>query len=311
MKTRYSISISKPCHENWSEMTLNQKRCFCQSCSKTVVDFTKMKTDDDQAFIYENKDQCICGHIRQSQLATINLQISETVFEQTVSFHKLFLLALLIAMGTSLLSCQDEKGNTKKVESIEIVEKSVDSLDIDFQTQIDSNISVTTAIIKDNLTIDKPVITKETALTMGDFIITEGELEIVGIPHCPSPERELTDPYNYAKVDVPPMFNDSPKNLGTIEKRDYFKKTIGKFVLEHFEITQGHITLEGRQRINAQFIIDKNGNVKDIKVRAPHKWFEKETKRVISLLPQFTPAKNKGQSAEVVYNLPIIFDIQD
>ena len=73
MKTRYSISIPRPCHENWSEMSPNEKGRFCQSCSKIVVDFTKMEIVDVQAFIHNNKEQRICGHIKQSQLDTINL----------------------------------------------------------------------------------------------------------------------------------------------------------------------------------------------------------------------------------------------
>jgi len=312
MKTHYSISIPKPCHENWSEMTPNDKGRFCQSCSKTVVDFTTMKTDDVQTFIHQNKGQHICGHMRQSQLDTINLQISESVFEQTLSFHRLFLLALLFAMGTSLLSCQNEKGDIKKIESVEIIEKSVDSLDMNFQKQIDSIISVTVNIKKDYLTIKKPVIREETTFTMGDFIMTEGELEIVGIPHCPGIDGKSTGPYNYVEVEVPPLFNDTPNNLSAFEKREYFQQKLASFVNSNFNIEPAaDLTIFGKQRIFIQLKIDKTGNAKSVQSRAPHPLLEKEAERVINSLPKFIPAKNKGQEVDIVYNLPIIFNIED
>ncbi|MFT5848595.1 MAG: hypothetical protein ACJARX_001972 [Psychroserpens sp.] len=121
-------------------MSSNDKGRFCNSCSKTVIDFTAMKTNDVQVFMHQNKGQRICGHIRKTQLDTINLHISETVFEQRMSFHKLFLLALLMVMGTSLRSCQDEKGTIKKIESVEIVEKAIDSSIVATKEEIDSTV---------------------------------------------------------------------------------------------------------------------------------------------------------------------------
>tara|TARA_R110002050_G_scaffold57866_7_gene130222 strand:+ start:6124 stop:6330 length:207 start_codon:yes stop_codon:yes gene_type:complete len=66
-----------------------------------------------------------------------------------------------------------------------------------------------------------------------------------------------------------------------------------------------------KQKINTQFKIDKNGNVIDIKTRAPHPLLEKEAKRVLNLLPQFTPARQRDKPIAVVYNLPIVFQIEE
>ena len=37
-----NIRIENPCHENWNLMSRNQKGRFCDSCNKTVIDFSKM-----------------------------------------------------------------------------------------------------------------------------------------------------------------------------------------------------------------------------------------------------------------------------
>ena len=71
------------------------------------------------------------------------------------------------------------------------------------------------------------------------------------------------------------------------------------FVLDNFKINHGDLALKGKQRIYTQFVIDKTGRVKNIRVRAPHIALENEVKRVISLLPQFIPGKHDGEHVEI------------
>ncbi len=303
MKPYYSISIPKPCHENWSKMTPNEKGRFCQSCSKTVVDFTNMTTDDIQDFIHNNKHQRICGHIKQSQLDTINLKVSQSVFDQTLSFHKIFLLALLLAMGTTIFSCADEKGNTKKIESIELVDTKTDTIekmgeiDKDIKHILDETLEKTSK--KDSTEITAPPFCPIPNVT-GEIIEVEGMLEV-----------EENTILGFVQVENPPEFKNTPKSLSVVEKRDYFNKKIGEFVNEIFKIPQGDLGLSGKQRIHVQFTIDEQGTTKDIKVRSPHPYFDKEATRVMKLLPQFIPAKQRDKNVASVYSLPIIFDIKD
>lgn len=303
MKPYYSISIPKPCHENWSKMTPNEKGRFCQSCSKTVVDFTNMTTDDIQDFIHNNKHQRICGHIKQSQLDTINLKVSQSVFDQTLSFHKIFLLALLLAMGTTIFSCADEKGNTKKIESIELVDTKTDTIekmgeiDKDIKHILDETLEKTSK--KDSTKITAPPFCPIPNVT-GEIIEVEGMLEV---------EENII--LGFIQVENPPEFKNTPKSLSVVEKRDYFNKKIGEFMNENFKIPQGHLGLSGKQKIYIQFTIDEQGTTKDIKVRSPHPYFDKEATRVMKLLPQFIAAKQRDKNVASVYSLPIIFDIKD
>ncbi|WP_298894059.1 energy transducer TonB [uncultured Psychroserpens sp.] len=325
MKPRYAISIPKPCHENWSEMTPNEKGRFCQSCSKTVVDFTKMNTNEVQTFIHHNKDQRICGHIKQNQLDAINLQVSETVFEQHLSFQKLFLLALLLAMGTSLFSCSDDNGRIKKIESVEIIEPKIDSAQILAKRLSDTTttscfrkMEKADSIVKKNPVpppipiINGLVITGEVIDNTRDPIPVDSIIE----PDYPEIEGEMRIhddvTIGLLSIDVPPQFPNTPNNLSQKEQQDYFNSKMNAFVQKHFNIeTAVNLGLTGRQRIYIQFEIDKDGQIQDIKTRSPHPLFDKEAIRVIKLLPKFNPGKQRGQFTPVIYNLPIVFNMED
>jgi hypothetical protein len=128
MKDTYKISIPEPCHEEWNKMTPDSNGRFCQSCSKTVIDFSKMKAQQIQQYFIQNQGKNICGHFKTEQLNSITIQIPQNLLYTPMHFHKMFLLALLIAMGTTLLSCKDEKGNSKKINKVEIISEHRDTL---------------------------------------------------------------------------------------------------------------------------------------------------------------------------------------
>ncbi len=326
MKNYYSISIPKPCHEDWNKMTPKDKGRFCNSCVKTVVDFTKMDSCEIQDFINENKNTRICGHFKQSQLDSINIYIPSQFLEQHQSFHKTFLLALLIIMGTTLMNCTNKNGSKQKIDSIEVIDtlknNKIDILGgLGEITEIDSipKKSCKTKIKKGTLT----EIETEGELvieTVGDIEITEQppiSIDSLDIPEIPT---NLTGIMTYEEekeivlgmmiVEMPPEFQDTPKNLSIQEKRNYFSKRISEIVSKNFNKSV-YLDLKGKQKVYTQFKIDKNGNVIDIKTRAPHPLLEKEAKRVLKLLPQFIPARQKDEPIEVVYSLPIIFQVEE
>lgn len=300
MKSFYKLSIPKPCHEDWSEMAPNEKGRFCKSCTKTVVDFTKMNTNQIQDYISKNKHQGICGHIKQTQLDTINIQISESVFNQSLSFNKLFLLALLITMGTSLFSCSDGKGNLKKIESVEIITRKVDSIIVKNDTIKDSLYNESDEIEK----IQKPITKPQTApvLTGKVIEVVDGLMQI----------EPIGEPYYCMTVENLPKFINTPKGLTKEEERKYLNHKISKIVKKEFDtLVAKKPNLKGRQRIYIQFEINKKGKIENIKTRAPHQFLEDEAKRVLSLFPKFIPAKHNGKNVSIIYNLPITFKVED
>lgn len=67
----------------------------------------------------------------------------------------------------------------------------------------------------------------------------------------------------------------------------------------------------GLKRIFVMFKIDKEGNITDVKSRAPHKALQEEAIRVINLLPKMLPGKQNGKAVGVKYALPIAFKVGD
>ncbi|OXA84371.1 energy transducer TonB [Flavobacterium hercynium] len=136
MNNHYKITIAEPCQEDWNKMTPNKEGRFCMNCSKTVTDFSAMSADEIQRFFIENQNKKICGRFKKSQLDAIIIQIPSRILYTQTSYHKMFLLALFITMGTTLFSCADNEGNKVTIEKIEVVEDIKKAIPL--QTEIDS-----------------------------------------------------------------------------------------------------------------------------------------------------------------------------
>lgn len=61
------IIIPTPCHENWNNMTPDEKGRFCSVCSMTVRDF-RTSTDEEIMDAFSDSSENICGNFNPSQL---------------------------------------------------------------------------------------------------------------------------------------------------------------------------------------------------------------------------------------------------
>jgi len=114
----YKLSIPAPCHESWEDMTQNNQGRFCSQCQKTVTDFTGMTHEQISTYMLLNSGKKICGRFEKKQLESIVIQIPAKVMYSQTSFKKVFMLALLVVMGTTLLSCSDDFGNKHPIEQV-------------------------------------------------------------------------------------------------------------------------------------------------------------------------------------------------
>lgn len=112
MERKFKITIPEPCHEDWNKMTPEETGRFCAVCTKGVVDFTNKSNSEIQEYFIKNQGQKVCGRFRNEQVNKFYIQIPQSVLRQRMSFHKAFLLALFIVMGTTLFSCKNHNDDT-------------------------------------------------------------------------------------------------------------------------------------------------------------------------------------------------------
>src|SRR6478609_1862604 len=98
MAKQILIQIPKPCHEDWHTMDSREKGRFCNSCQKTVFDFTSM-TDEQLANFLGRSSNHVCGRFSEDQL---NRQIDVPV--RKVPWHIYFFKITIPLMLVSLKS---------------------------------------------------------------------------------------------------------------------------------------------------------------------------------------------------------------
>ncbi|NER18847.1 TonB family protein [Spongiivirga citrea] len=66
--------------------------------------------------------------------------------------------------------------------------------------------------------------------------------------------------------------------------------------------------IQGRVYIN--FLINKEGDIENIRMRGPHPFLKAEARRIIELLPKFSPGLRNGEPVKVPFSIPITFRLQ-
>ncbi len=108
-----------------------------------------------------------------------------------------------------------------------------------------------------------------------------------------------------AELEKVPVFlgcvgnNEDLNTCFDISMRNHFATNFNIGLTEKLNLPKG-IT-----KLYIAFIIDKNGDVTEINVRAPHEVLEKEAERVAKLLPKFIPGEQNGMPVSTNYMLPL------
>ena len=89
-----------------------------------------------------------------------------------------------------------------------------------------------------------------------------------------------------------------------------FQQKMQEHLQKHFRYPDAAQQLDIQGRVFVFFVIDKNGKVAKIKSRGPDQLLEKESERIVGLLPQMKPGKQRDKSVIVPYSIPINFQLR-
>lgn len=113
----------------------------------------------------------------------------------------------------------------------------------------------------------------------------------------------------FAVIEEVPVFPGCESLDSNEDRKSCMSNKVNEFINKNFKTSLGQeLGLTGINRVYVQFRIQKDGNVEVMGARAPHPALQEEAERVVNLLPQMTPGKQKGQEVGVLYSLPITFD---
>ncbi|TWI02394.1 hypothetical protein IQ05_00645 [Flavobacterium tiangeerense] len=289
MERKYKITISEPCQEDWNKMTPNDQGRFCMSCAKTVVDFTAMLPEEVQHFFIQNQSQNICGRMKKSQLDSITIQIPSHLLYKQTQYHKMFLLALFITMGSTLFSCADKNGNKQKIDAVEVVEKQSKSISVSvnksvLQTSKDSLKNV----IQPTSNVNQIKFKKLRAIKCGEVASkkeqeTKNETNVIYEDHTV---------YGGMGISVYPDFKGGISMFYS-------------FIKDNFKVPKNDNNLQGE--IIASFSIEKDGNLKEVKiVRGLDVTSNEELSRVLKLSPKWYPGVDYGKPINCDFQLSLI-----
>ncbi len=109
MPNHISVRVAEPCHENWNQMTTADQGRFCQSCQKTVTDFSMMN-DKEILHYLSNKGADTCGRFTNNQLN--RTLVSD--YKKKYSWLYVWNIVLATFLTTSAVNAQTKPAAPKK-----------------------------------------------------------------------------------------------------------------------------------------------------------------------------------------------------
>ncbi|MBC8753085.1 energy transducer TonB [Kordia sp. YSTF-M3] len=158
-------------------------------------------------------------------------------------------------------------------------------------------------VVEDEEEVEETVI--ESAETSEEEVIQE--VETVEIEE----EEEIIEDVPFSVIEDAPIFPGCEKYASKKERKKCMSEQVQKHVNKKFNTElASDLDLEGVQKIFVVFKIDRQGNITDVRSRAPHPRLAKEAEKVIRSLPKMKPGKQRGKPVGVNYTLPIVFKVQ-
>ncbi|ARV16466.1 M56 family metallopeptidase [Polaribacter sp. SA4-12] len=111
-----------------------------------------------------------------------------------------------------------------------------------------------------------------------------------------------TEEVSFMSIDKAPTFPGCESG-----DKDCFSKMVYKHFSREFDADlPNQLGLDaGKKRVFIAFKINKEGNVVDVKARAPHPKIKTEVLKVMNALPKMIPGEDEGKKVDVKYSIPL------
>ena len=122
-------------------------------------------------------------------------------------------------------------------------------------------------------------------------------------------EEEMDMDIPFAIIEDVPLFPGCER-VAKSKRRDCFQEKMNIHIRKNFRYPEIAQEMGIQGRVFVMFTIGSDGSIINIRTRGPDKNLEREAKRIISLLPKFTPGIQKGRPVKVPFSIPIDFKLQ-
>lgn len=195
------IVLTNPCSESWDSMQVDAIGRFCQSCQKSVIDFSSKSDDEIKTFLKEKEGEKLCGRFYIHQVERIRIEVDPNLLVSNIPFWQKFLVVFLVCFGQDFLGYNFIFAQTE-TDSIPVKTELVDSLDSILIAEPDSTLetavdSVQEVIVPKKNKIDFVHPFPLSLVVMGDISIIderyhdpESELSLIQ----DQPKKDMIDP---------------------------------------------------------------------------------------------------------------------
>lgn len=248
--------------------------------------------------------------VRKSQKHDVNSQKNSTLYFQ--------IGLILCLLGTfALFEMQFES------KTLEVAVSEPDDSTIDFQmTTVKEFVPEAKVVPKKDLPkkiIDEVIEVDNThndpikkVITSEQKVVSDAPKTSLDPEDLPEVIDEPVENIHVNKVQFVPVFPGCEKYELNSKRKKCLNEKMGKLVQRKFDKDiAGDYGLSGLQRIYVEFKVDKTGAITDIKTRAPHPQLEKEALRIANKIPKMIPGKMGETPVNVIYNLPITFQVNN
>ncbi len=153
-------------------------------------------------------------------------------------------------------------------------------------------------VVEDEEEVEETII-ESTETSQDEEVIEIEEVEVDEI------DEDISVPF--AVIEDVPIF---PGCEGASDKKACFQEQMQKHIRKHFRYPEIAQEMGVQGRVNVMFVIQRDGSIGGIRMRGPDKNLEAEALRIIELLPDMTPGKQRGRAVKVPFSIPITFRLQ-